>query len=477
MAGAALSPAAAATVDLPSASSASAGPAIAWDFDSDGHQDLAIGRPGANEGGPGDVVVRYGADGGLSERTIVLQHPQAPERNDGFGRSVASEDFDLDGFADLAVGAPSFYRADGQRGSVTVFRGSAAGLIQTAATTVLGPLEIGGDEVRFGSALVAARLDSDGWPDLAVGAPDDDGDPGADISFVSVLRGSAAGFSAGSSYRVARPRGVRWFGGLLASGDLDGDGRIDLIESSGAPHAGVRHITWLPGSDTGPRNPRSLSSSWAASVVVGDVTGDRVADVVVGRPYRTYDNNSLRPYVGRGRVVLFRGSPGGPRPGVSVTQDSPGVPGTPEYLDFFGQSVEIADVDRNGRREVVVGVPGERVGGVRGAGALTVLHVGKSGFRRTGHRVVTQAPVEVPGEVGRFHGFGREVCALDVTGDGASDVITTVRGERSDPTDVFSGLVAVLPVASAPLASVTGSSYAGMLGYGYATLARIGSSR
>lgn len=457
--------------------SAPTGPALAWDFDGDGHQDLVNGRPGHDEGGPGDVVVRYGADGGLSERTLELQHPQAPEGNDAFGLSVASADVDLDGYADLAVGAPSFYLADGQHGSVTVFRGSAGGLSQASATSVIGPRATDGDEVRFGSAVVAARLDADAWPDLAVGAPDSDGDPGPDRSFVAVLRGSETGFSAGASYRVARPTGTRWFGSLLASGDVDGDGRIDLVESSGAPYAGIAHVTWLRGSATGPRGPRPLASGWAASIAVGDVTGDRFADVVLGRPYRSYDNNSRRPYVGAGAVVLHRGSAAGPRPGVTVTQSSPGVPGTEEYRDFFGQSVAVVDVNRNGRREVVVGVPNENVGTVRGAGALNVLRVGALGFRSTGNRLLTQAPAEVPGDLGRFHAFGREISALDVTGDGAPDVIATVPGERSDPTDVYSGLVAVVPVATGPLPSAAGSSYPGMLGYGYNSLARPGSSR
>src|ERR1044072_1347816 len=112
----------------------------------------------------------------------VLVHPVHTEGNDAFGAALASADLDHDGYADLVVGAPSAYGTPGTYGSVTVFRGSAAGLTQDAQTTVAWPSRPDGDRVSFGRSLVIADLRGDGWPDIAVGAPDDDGDRGTDRS-------------------------------------------------------------------------------------------------------------------------------------------------------------------------------------------------------------------------------------------------------------------------------------------------------
>jgi hypothetical protein len=149
--------------------------------------------------------------------------------------------------------------------------------------------------------------------------------------------------------------------------------------------------------------------------------------------------------------MLFRGSASGPRPGVSATPESRGVPGSSAYGDFFGASVTIADVNHNGRNEVVVGVPGRDVGGIKDAGAITLLRVGKAGFRSTGNRMLTQVPAAVPGEPRKFGNFGRYVSAQDRTGDGVPDVLVASRVPGAGP-----GVLTVLRVVDGPLARVPG---------------------
>ena len=119
------------------------------DFNGDGHDDLAIGIPNHDFFGgvilnTGTVLVIYGAPGGLSssdEQYLFqtfdnsgsnLETENGIEANEFFGQSMASGDFNCDGFADLAVGTPdedvTLSGEDlGEVGAINIFYGSANG--------------------------------------------------------------------------------------------------------------------------------------------------------------------------------------------------------------------------------------------------------------------------------------------------------------------------------------------------------------
>src|SRR3954470_11244258 len=82
---------------------AAAGPALAWDFNGDGHRDFAVGVSGENDQA-GSIAVFRGTSSGLSTSGVLRISQDTPgvpgtaEPRDHFGAALASGDFDGDGY-------------------------------------------------------------------------------------------------------------------------------------------------------------------------------------------------------------------------------------------------------------------------------------------------------------------------------------------------------------------------------------------
>ncbi len=177
------------------------------DFNNDDFDDLAVGVPGEDVGqnaSAGAVNVVYGsailltsAGNQIWDQDIAFV-AGVSESADAFGASVATGDFNGDGFDDLAVGVPGEDDAGIlDTGAVNVLFGSAARLIGGGSkifsqntASIEGVAEPG---EAFGSSLAVGRFDSGNRADLAIGVPGESVGATSSAGAVNVLYGSASG--------------------------------------------------------------------------------------------------------------------------------------------------------------------------------------------------------------------------------------------------------------------------------------------
>jgi len=221
------------------------------DFDGDGYDDLAVGVPFEDVGAytdAGAFHVIYGSSSGLTTAGNTFWHLDSPgvigvpQPQMRFGFALAAGDFQGDSRDDLAIGRPRTNEgAILDAGAVQVMHGSATGVtadgdlvFSQAFATTLDDAEA---YDQFGFALAAGDFDLDGYDDMAVGVPGEDGYGGA----VQVFYGSSTSVNADRDQLFSQTDpdvpdtgfGGEFLGYALASGDLDGNGSDDL--AAGVP--------------------------------------------------------------------------------------------------------------------------------------------------------------------------------------------------------------------------------------------------
>ncbi len=163
---------------------------------------------------------------------------------------------------------------------------------------------------------------------------------------------------------------------------------------------------------------------WA--VAVGNFDGDQYADLAIGLPGETINGRAAAG----GVVVLYGTFDGLDTAGAQLwNQAVPGVPGALEAGDGFGTSLAAGDFNNDGRDDLAVGSPGEDVGQIVSAGAVSVLYGSSSGLTTSNAWIVDGGAAGLPGAAEAFDGFGSVLAVGDFDGDSNDDLAIGVPSE------------------------------------------------
>lgn len=463
------------------------------------------GKTRPDKPGPGDVIP-------ASERVVMVGwrhqgHPAENEYLDELGWAVAVADLDGDGREDIVAGAPGeSLPTHAQVGEVRAFlsSGDVAAVDKWHSASSRGVwqrLDTAWVKSSFrsqGRSVAAADLDGDGRAEVLLGAPGwDDGNDG-NTGRVGWLRGIEAapddralgpidpsrhlyGAPAGSwrqterismqELGLAQRQDQAQLGWSIATGDFDGDGRVDV--AAGAPRLGLTATNTpnrnepgvrgggvlviagrlLPdGGDgrvlgqggSGDGNEPDDRFGWA--LAVGDFDGNGVDDLAVGAPHD--DDESIgaedvgKVYVFYGRKV---GLPGAGLATVAAVVLDPRSAGARQDTlrgALFGRALTAGDLDGDGADELIVGAPLLRTGGrssVRAGGVFVYPGAKGGGLAANRATVVRQGGSDDQ----QGDHFGHALAAGRLDADLFGDLVVGAPLEDAEPGLSDSGAVFV----------------------------------
>jgi hypothetical protein len=345
---------------------------------------LALASCGGDDGASAPASGKL--DLAVDKAAFTITFP-AGDLQGGAPQSIASGDFNHDGKPDLLLGAPYNDGPDGSRtdgGEAYILYGPIDGDVDLAQhqpdARILGAAA--GD--MLGAGVAAGDLNGDGIDDIVVGAPGSNGVPEVrtDMGEAYVVFGGTSIpatidiASKGQAFTFQPAEGFSAVGKTFAIADVNGDGVNDLV--IGAPYAGraegtppgsprttVGEVYVIYGSHdlggvaTVVSNQEDVRLSglntydqFGDSVAAGDVNGDGIADIIAGAS--GYDGTvDARPEAGG--VFVFYGGPDLPKHKTLAEADL-AIAGA-DKADLFGTIVSAADLNGDGRAEIVSVAP------------------------------------------------------------------------------------------------------------------------
>ncbi|MBP6881239.1 MAG: FG-GAP repeat protein [Candidatus Pacebacteria bacterium] len=366
------------------------------DFNADGNDDLTVGAHRYNSY-QGRAYIFYGGSivtEGASGADITLTGTAGANN---FSHSLAVGDFNVDGKADLAVGAHGYNSSQGQ---AYIFYGGSMISEGTAGADVTFTGEVTLDS--FGYSLTADDFNSDGKDDLAAGAYYYSSGKGRAYLFYG---GSMSSKNASVADVVFTGETSSRLGSFLSAGDLNVDGKIDLVASA-AWYNTSQGRAYIFYSQSGQVNldkhitGEGTSDYFGSAFTTGDFNADGRPDLAVG----AYTDNT-----NTGKVYIFYND--GSYPTGAASADVILTGGATN--NFFGVAMITGDFNADGKDDIAVGAYGYN------------SHQGRAYIFYGGSMIsegVAGADITLTGET-TLNDFGYILAAADFNADGKDDLV------------------------------------------------------
>lgn len=326
------------------------------DFNDDGEIDIAVGAWFEDVAGvdkAGAVYVMWGPE----HSAFTRLEPTAPVLNLHFGMGLVAKDFDGDSIDDLGIGQGTGGDPPlNAHAFVFVYKGGASfpAVISATATSA----GVGQDDYIFGRIMRAADLNNDGWPDLAVCAPDADVAGLDRAGRIEVFHGPV--FGAPVLIENPEPKVNDFFGSRVSLCDMTGDGVTDLVEAAGRAkvgsitQAGRAHVydgPTLSLVETIDNPAPAANDRFGEGLFAADLGGDGIAEIIVADVKNNF--YVVRNPLGATTISVWA-KPPSPNPSPGATS--------------FGYFFAVADANGDGLDDIAIADPFE--GDVTGCGVV-----------------------------------------------------------------------------------------------------------
>lgn len=270
------------------------------------------------------------------------------------GFSGIALDLNGDGNDDLVVGAP-YANHKHASGALLVYLATPKGFPSRPSALIEG------DGILGCSLASLGDVNGDGKGDFAAGAANGSGE---NVS----LSGTVTIYRSGDKPQILEgENALDRFGYALASGDLNGDGKADLIVGSPlhspSPQLyqqGAVYVYFGPSYMSSVKISSTADNSGIGfSLAAGDLNGDGIDDLLMGAT---------------GKVIGYYG-------GETFPSESPAL-AIKNSDTYFGRTIAVLwDFDKDGYNELAIGAYQAVVGGVSDTGRLFIVK-GKGGFEQ-----------------------------------------------------------------------------------------------
>ncbi|ASV11440.1 hypothetical protein B2G51_06400 [Leptospira santarosai] len=425
------------------------------DINGDGYVDLVT-----SEYGQGLVYIFHssGPAGITITNAATASYTITGVKADFFGKTVASGDFNGDGFADIAVAAPNT-----GNGKVYIFHSAGTQGINKSFYGFANTILTGNMAAeQFGGSLATGDISGDGYTDLVVGAPSSStakgriyvfhSQGGAGIATATVSVNTVAGTCItppSCNYYKQGANNNDTFGYAIAVGNINGGNYDDIAVAApgnnggGVANNGRIYIYYGTGAALG--GPNTISNAGGAApgagamlgyaITIADFNNDGWADLVAGAPLFNANGGRIEFYTSAGAGGIGDNTLGN---GVRIINGSAVLP------DVIGSQLTARDLDLDGCADIIIG------GAAEPAIFLTTLPLNAAlNFTDKTYNITNGG-----GAVSMINGPGKLISTGDINGDGSPDLIMS----SANTTRIYHLTNTGLPVNGMPTPSAATSA-------------------